>query len=84
MVRQLAVARLRYFGRVVRGGPDFLCGLLQGVGGDTWRTLVLADLTKLREALAPKLDELGEPTEQAERWTALLAAHLRTWKTHLS
>ena len=46
MVRQLSIARLRYFGRVVRGAPAFLRSLIQGKGGRAWRDWSPQTLTR--------------------------------------
>ena len=79
ITRLIAVARLRYYSRVLATGPDYLVALLQSVGGLAWRTLVLTDMASLRTAVSPCLDDLGDPDLHPGAWETFVRSFPRQW-----
>ena len=82
--RMLAVARLRYFARVLTSGPAYLKALIRSEGGASWRLLLPGDCATLQLALTPLLDELGDPTMFSERWEPFVVAVSFVWSKYLA
>ena len=56
----LAIARLRFVGRVLRG-PDNLLALLQSATGLSWVVRTMRDLADLQAAMTPRLPPRNQP-----------------------
>ncbi len=78
---RLDIARLRYAVRLSRHASAPLRALMEGSGGDSWRTEVRAALHTLRTVLAPRLDELPVLLGDDEpiTWVLFWGQHPAAW-----
>ena len=76
----LACLRLRYVARAARLAPPYVVAMLQPGAAATWRSGVLDDMESMYRQLAPKLDELGPPTETPARWEEFMKRWLGQWQ----
>ncbi len=59
--------------------PDFLLALLQGPGGEAWRTALTSSMKLLVVLAAPKLDSMADPACDPAGWEHLWLQYPGQW-----